>query len=120
MNVEHKKLVKALVKNSDEILDELNSYDCHLIHMVMGIAGETGELLDAIKKYVIYRKPIDMKNIVEELGDIEFYLEGLRQGLGVDRTDVLQKNIEKLNRRYASGSYSDKQANDRADKGGES
>jgi len=116
MTIEHSALVAALAKNSDEIMDDLNSYDCHLIHMIMGVCGETGELLDAIKKSVIYRKELDMDNIVEELGDIEFYLEGLRQGLGIRREDVLQNNIDKLNKRYTSGSYSNEQANDRVDK----
>lgn len=115
-NVTHMELVAALAKNSDEIMDDLNSYDCHLIHMIMGVCGETGELLDAIKKSVIYRKELDMANIIEELGDIEFYLEGLRQGLGLNRGMILSANIAKLNKRYASGSYSNEQANDRADK----
>lgn len=116
MSIEHSALVKALAKNSDEIMDDLNSYDCHLIHMIMGVCGEVGELLDAIKKAVIYRKELNTENIIEELGDIEFYLEGLRQGLGINREDTIRHNIEKLNKRYSSGSFSNEQANDRVDK----
>ena len=116
MTIEYSAMVKALAKDSDQIMDDLNSYDCHLIHMIMGVCGEAGELLDAIKKSVIYRKELDMGNIIEELGDIEFYLEGLRQGLDLKREAVLNHNIAKLQTRYASGSFSNSEANERADK----
>jgi NTP pyrophosphatase (non-canonical NTP hydrolase) len=88
----------------------------HLIHMIMGLCGETGELLDAIKKSVIYNKTLDIENVIEELGDIEFYLEGLRQSLGITRDETLSENISKLTVRYADLSYTDKAAQERADK----
>jgi len=90
------------------------------MHMAIGIAGEAGELLDAIKKYVIYNKPLDLVNVVEELGDLEFYMEGLRQGVDVPRQDVIEANVYKLalgpNARYKGGQYSDKAAQERQDK----
>lgn len=116
MAITHEELVKNLCKDSDEILDSLSSYDCHNIHMIMGMSGEVGELLDAIKKSVIYRKDLDMEHVIEELGDIEFYMEGLRQGLGLTREEILVKNIEKLQKRYESGKFSNQEANARADK----
>lgn len=112
----HSQLVSNLCKPAGDILVQLEDMDCHMIHMIMGIAGEVGELLDAIKKTVIYGKPLDPEHVIEELGDIEFYLEGLRQGLGLNRDDILQANITKLQKRYASGSYSDNEAKERADK----
>lgn len=84
--------------------------------MTMGISGEAGELLDAIKKGVIYRKPLDRENIIEELGDIEFYLEGLRQQLHISREETLLANINKLSKRYEKLSYSNDAAQTRADK----
>ena len=87
-----------------------------LLHAVMGIAGESGELLDAVKKHYFYNKPLDMDNMVEELSDIEFYLEAVRQRLQLDRKDILIANMVKLSKRYGSGSYSDAQAQARADK----
>jgi len=83
--------------------------------MIMGISGEAGELLDAVKKCTIYRKPLDVPNVLEELGDLEFYLEGLRQILGISREQVLNQNIAKLRVRYGQ-KYSDKAAQDRVDK----
>jgi hypothetical protein len=58
--------------------------------------------------------------VIEELGDLEFYMEGLRQGFGITREEVLTTNIYKLalgpKARYKGGKYSDKAAQDRADK----
>jgi NTP pyrophosphatase (non-canonical NTP hydrolase) len=117
MSVQHSELVRNLKKNPKHIVADLilNPTKADLIHMVMGIVGEAGELLDAIKKHTIYNKPLDVENIIEELGDLDFYAEGLRQILGLSRDEILAHNIAKLSKRYQDG-YSDKAAQERADK----
>jgi NTP pyrophosphatase (non-canonical NTP hydrolase) len=115
MEFDYSKFVESRKKSSIAIQQQLTPADCDAIHMLMGICGEAGELLDAVKKAAIYRKPLDMKNVVEELGDIEFYLEGFRQTFGLNRDRVLVENMRKLSVRY-SEEYSDQQAQDRADK----
>jgi NTP pyrophosphatase (non-canonical NTP hydrolase) len=112
----HAKLVKDLAKQGVDVLKDLTAESADALHAVIGIAGESGELVDAVKKYAIYNKPIDRENIVEELGDLEFYLQQLRSNLGITREETLQHNIEKLNKRYSQGSYSNNQAINRADK----
>lgn len=114
--INHSDMVRALAKSGETIAAEIDAADAHLMHMAIGVSGEAGELLDAIKKQVIYRKPLDMDNVLEEMGDIEFYLEGLRQGLGITRDDCLAANIAKLGKRYVGMKYSDQAAQDRADK----
>ena len=111
----HTDLVKALTKPGHDIRNEMTATNAHLIHMVIGISGEAGELLDAIKKATIYQKPLDMENIIEELGDLEFYMEGLRQKLFLTREEILAHNIQKLQKRYGE-KYSDKAAQERKDK----
>lgn len=112
----HAELVSKLVKPGEEIARNMNEYDAHLIHMVLGISGEAGELLDAIKKRAIYQKPLDRENVIEELGDLEFYMEGLRASLGITREECLKANIEKLSRRYPGIRYTDEAAKERRDK----
>lgn len=112
----HHEMVSVLVKSGDTIVAEMTGPDAHMMHMAIGVSGEAGELLDAIKKRVIYRKPLDRDNVVEELGDLEFYLEGIRQGLGITREECLAANIVKLQKRYEGLKYSDQSAQDRADK----
>ena len=112
----HGELVAALAKPGSDILSSLTAQDCHLIHMVLGVSGEAGELLDAIKKSVIYRKPLDMENVKEEISDIMFYLRGLADALGFDQDTLLAFNIDKLQKRYPNATYSNKDAITRADK----
>ncbi len=114
--VEFKDMVKALAKDGDTIASEITGTDAHLLHMAIGVSGEVGELIDAIKKFVIYRKDLDLPNVIEELGDIEFYIEGIRQGLGISRQETLDATIAKLSKRYEDMTYSDKSAHDRKDK----
>jgi NTP pyrophosphatase (non-canonical NTP hydrolase) len=115
-NFEHSVLVSDLKKSSKEIINELKPEQADALHMAVGISGEAGELLDAIKKWAIYQKPLDLENVIEELGDLEFYMEGLRQSLNLTRIETLMENIAKLQKRYSRGEYSNDQANERADK----
>lgn len=116
--IKFKEMVKDLAKDGALITLQMTSNDAHIMHMAIGVSGESGELLDAIKKRVIYRKDLDMENIVEELGDLEFFMEGLRQGLGITREETIEANIAKLGKRYCDG-YSDEAAQARADKANE-
>ena len=115
-NINHADMVKTLAKTGSIIKDELTPESAHLLHMAVGVSGESGELLDAIKKIAIYCKEADRENIVEELGDIEFYLEGLRQGMGINREETIAHNINKLSVRYEGFKYSNDAAQNRADK----
>ena len=111
----HAEMVAALVKPGADILKTLTPELANILHMAVGISGEAGELLDAVKKASVYNKPIDMANVIEELGDMEFYMEGLRTALGISRVETLRQNMTKLAARY-SGTYTDAKAQERADK----
>ena len=113
---EHEQLVRRLTKPGQDIADEMTARSAHLLHMVLGLSGEAGELVDAVKKHAVYGQPLDTANVVEELGDIEFYLAGLRDELRLDREAILKHNIAKLNQRYVSGIFSNGEAKERADK----
>lgn len=111
----HEDLVSRLAKHPGDILAALTHLQMDLIHGAMGVSGEAGELLDAVKKYAVYNKPLDHQNVVEELGDIEFYLQMIRRSLNISRETTLQANINKLLKRYPEG-YTDQAAHARADK----
>jgi len=100
------------------IMPELSAEQAHLLHMAIGICGEAGELLEAVYNSITKDEPLDMENVVEELGDVEFYMEGFRQGTGTTRVESTEGNINKLSERYEGFHYSDQQAQDRADKVG--
>lgn len=116
MTIDYERFVATLNKPGEDIVAGMTTDKAVLLHMVIGVAGEAGELVDAIKKHAIYGKPIDLANVREELGDIEFFLEGLRQTLSISREETIAGNITKLQKRYDGLVYSDQRAIDRADK----
>lgn len=111
-------MVTRLQKPGEAILAAITPVQIMSVHMAGGAASEAGELFDAIKRWAIYGKELDRANVIEELGDLEFFLEGLRQNLSIERETTLLHNRMKLegsNGRYKDG-YSDAAAIARADK----
>ena len=114
---EHQQMVSNLFKDGEELLSELTPEKANAWHAATGISGEAGELLDAVKKHAVYGKEVDRENVVEELGDLEFYMEAIRSELGITREETLIHNMRKLGIRYKDG-YSNEAAQERADKQG--
>ena len=86
-----------------------------LIHAAMGIGGEAGEVLDTIKKHVTYGATLDRDNLLEEAGDLLFYVTALLIHSGHTVKQAIDHNQAKLNKRYPNG-YSDHHATERLDK----
>lgn len=105
----HNELVKALFRRDPSAQDML-------VHATMGISGEAGELLDAVKKHWAYDKPLDIENVLEECGDLLFYIKATLFLFGLTITDAEAFNHTKLSKRYSSGSFSTTEAQARADK----
>ena len=98
-----------------EILKTLDAEKASLLHMAMLIFGEAGEILEAIKNHVIDNEPLDIENVIEEIGDLKFGIEGLIQDLNLTHEVCIESNIKKLSIRYGD-SYSDEAAQNRKDK----
>jgi NTP pyrophosphatase (non-canonical NTP hydrolase) len=114
--LKYRDMVRQLKKKGHLIVEQMTPDKADLLHMAVGVAGEGGELLDQVKRHTIYDKDLDRANVVEELGDLEFFLEGVRQNLGITREETLQANFDKLGVRYVDHQYSDEQAHLRRDK----
>lgn len=108
--------VGTLAKDPKDVLETLSLERINLVHGALGIAGESGELVDAVKKCAFYNRDIDHENVVEELGDLLFYMQLIMNTLDVTMYDVLQHNREKLSKRYEGLVYSDQAAKERKDK----
>ena len=72
---------------------------------VMGLAGESGECVDLVKKQLFQGHPQEHDKLVEELGDVLWYCAELATGLGVSLSEVAAGNIEKLAKRYPDGHF---------------
>mgnify|MGYP001586642477 CR=1 FL=1 len=79
---------------------ETNGLSPRVEHAVMGLVTEAGELMSVVKKAKIYGKKPDAVNIIEEAGDVMWYLAVLADELGVSFEEIWDKNIRKLQVRF--------------------
>lgn len=75
----------------------------HLLNGVLGLAGEAGECADLVKKcYFQDARPIN-DALIDELGDVLWYVAETAAARGVTLEEVAAHNVEKLRRRYPEG-----------------
>lgn len=79
----------------------------NFIYPTIGLAGETGEVSEKIKKVIRDKGgKIDDETremIKKELGDVLWYVSQLASELGISLDDIAEKNIEKLYSRLERG-----------------
>lgn len=85
-----------------------------LINGVMGLCGESGEVIDMVKKHLAQGHDLNREKIAKELGDVAWYLAEIATVIGYDLEDILVMNIEKLRARYPAG-FSVERSLDRAE-----
>lgn len=117
ISMSYSTFVCKLFKHEDRVL--------MLHHAKGGVCEEAGELSDAIKRVTTYGKQLNdiakdgqtyRQKIVEEIGDIRFYLQAVMDLIGISEDEVLTHNVRKLSERYVGLEYSNEAANARADK----
>ena len=69
----------------------------------MGLAGESGELIDMLKKHLFHGHVLNEDELISELGDVLWYISTLSKALGFTLEEVAFKNLQKLHRRYPQG-----------------
>ena len=78
-------------------------YENALMMGVMGLAGESGEAVDLVKKYIFHEHYLDTTHLAKELGDVAWYLAVTARVIGYDLEEILQMNVDKLRKRYPDG-----------------
>ena len=81
---------------------ELDDKDV-LINGVMGLCGESGEVIDIVKKHLAQGHELDKEKIAKELGDVAWYLAETATAIGYSLEDIFQMNIDKLKKRFPEG-----------------
>jgi len=84
-----------------------------IAHSICGIANEAGELMEALKKHIFYGAPLDTQNILEEFGDLMWFMGPALDVLGSSYEEVQKMNILKLRARYKKGTWSKEEAANR-------
>ena len=74
-----------------------------LTNCALGLAGESGQLIDLIKDYTFKGKDLDRDKLIDEMGDVLWYLSQIAQWADIPFDEVAEKNIETLNQRYPNG-----------------
>lgn len=101
MNSNHYQLQarRTLVEKAPELGDS----DKLIVWILMGLAGETGELVDSLKKGIYHKHGIDYEKVAYEIGDVLWYLTSLATNLDYTLSEIMHMNITKLRKRYPNG-----------------
>lgn len=91
------KLSDLVGHREDSSIVTINS---RILHAIMGMVTETGELMDLLKKHIFYGKLYSKAQLEDELGDTIWYLILLCNALGISMEKIMEKNIAKLRVRY--------------------
>lgn len=83
----------------------------HLMNGALGLAGESGEVADIVKKMAFQGHKLDVDHLAKELGDICWYLAETATAIGYDLEEIMQMNIDKLKKRYPDGFSAERSQN---------
>lgn len=82
-----------------------------ILNAAMGLCGESGEVIDLVKKHLFQGHDLDDEKLIKELGDVAWYLAEAATALNVDLSEILEKNIKKLENRFPDGFNSNRSIN---------
>ena len=85
--------------------------DSLISNLCLGLAGESAEFVDLMKKHLYHGHSLDMGKVKSELGDILWYLSSIAVALDVGLADVAEGNVDKLKARYPDGFDPDRSKN---------
>jgi NTP pyrophosphatase (non-canonical NTP hydrolase) len=100
-------VLKTESNDFNAISSRLDAPTIRLLHAFMGMATESSEALDMLKKHLMYGKPLDKVNAAEEIGDVLWYAAVALDTLGVSFEEIMDKNIAKLQKRFGNKFTSD-------------
>jgi len=99
----------ALVKRLEDLEEsEPNTNIPMLLTSAVGLAAESGEFMEPVKKCIFQSKPLDADtkfHMKRELGDIVFYLTMACTALDLNIQDIIDENVIKLKSRYPGGKF---------------
>lgn len=74
-----------------------------VLNGVLGLAGESGECCDIVKKFKFQGHELDKEHLKDELGDVLWYIAETCSGLGITLEECAKYNLDKLHKRYPKG-----------------
>ena len=98
--------------NFTDFVDQLTQLDATDINIpllmtaAIGLAAESGEFAEIVKKTLFQGKPLDdaaVFHMARELGDCLWYIANAARSINMSLTDIVELNIDKLQARYPNG-----------------
>lgn len=87
----------------------MKDFNSKLLTSGLGLSGESGEVVDLVKKIIFHGKPWDeeiRQKLISEYSDIFWYLTfGIKNVLGLELQDIIDFNVSKLQSRYKTGKF---------------
>ena len=111
---DYQKLASRTLINRPDF--EISDLEIMIAWNALGLSGETGEVVDHIKKGIFHQHRIDLLEIADEIGDVLWYVAALCTTLNLDMSVIMERNIEKLKVRYPD-EYSSVDSKRRKDSG---
>lgn len=74
-----------------------------ILNGAMGLCGESGEIIDLLKKNMFQGHDVDKEHLAKECGDVLWYIAVLAKGLGYSLDEIAFLNVKKLRKRYPDG-----------------
>ncbi len=94
-----KKALTTALSSGDDFKD--------LLHWVLGINGESGEIAEKVKKIIRDKdsriSEADKQELAKEIGDVLWHLAVLANQLGFSFDEIAQQNLDKLQSRKKRG-----------------
>ena len=97
-----------LLKRLSELEAEADCDTPHLLTAALGLAAESGEFTEVVKKIILQGKPYNEDNVFHmkrELGDICWYIAQACMALDTTFDEIIEMNVEKLKARYPGGEF---------------
>jgi NTP pyrophosphatase (non-canonical NTP hydrolase) len=79
--------------------------ESRVIYPALGLAGESGEAVEKVKKYLRDGR-LDRAGLIKEMGDVLWYLSALSRDVGTTLGEVANRNLLKLADRQRRGTLS--------------
>jgi len=71
-----------------------------LTNCALGLASESGQVVDLVKNYTFHGKDLNHEELTKEMGDVLWYLSQIAEWADIPFEQIAQENIETLNKRY--------------------
>lgn len=80
--------------NSEDVLK------AHLLNASVGISVESTEVLQHIQRYVFCGKSLDKDHVLDECGDVLWYINYILSKLGLSLEECMKQSLIKVSKKY--------------------